>query len=306
MRIKLIDLDGSLVSQAPLVERLSSREIDRIDALDLAKSMRIVARRKSINRFIERAGMPEPAKGPEVIFYGSGDFHHLTAALVQRHRTPLTIIHFDNHPDWVRFPPTFNCGAWVNRALEMPHIRKIITLGPCSDDLIGPEGKSANLSALRDGRLEVFPFAHGPSQVRANYGDGPSHRQSGNTIEWQQLSQLDWLVFLADLSSRIQTETVYITIDKDVFAQQDATTNWDQGLMPLEYVTEAVRTLASRFNITGIDVCGDYSKPAFHDPFRWALAHFDHPRGINPDVDALDINAVTNAKLLDCFEDIFK
>ena len=50
--------------------------------------------------------------------YGSGDFHHLSALLVRRIPTPLTLVSFDNHPDWDIRPPRWCCGSWINRALD--------------------------------------------------------------------------------------------------------------------------------------------------------------------------------------------
>src|SRR5436305_1028103 len=134
MRIILADLDGSLPGQAPLAERVSDGRASLVDLSGLAPSLRIVARRKTLEQFVRAIGLNEA--GTEVVFYGSGDFHHLTAGLLLRHDRPLTVIHFDNHPDWVLYPRTFNCGAWVNRALDMAHVRHLVTLGPCSDDLV--------------------------------------------------------------------------------------------------------------------------------------------------------------------------
>ena len=69
---------------------------------------------------------------------GSGDFHHITAFLVafavENQSAPITLIHFDNHPDWVKFENGMHCGSWINRALEFRKIGKIITLGVCSHD----------------------------------------------------------------------------------------------------------------------------------------------------------------------------
>src|SRR5438309_5516591 len=42
---------------------------------------------------------------PPFVVYGSGDFHHLTGWLVRRVAEPVTLVSFDNHPDWDVRPP---------------------------------------------------------------------------------------------------------------------------------------------------------------------------------------------------------
>ena len=52
---------------------------------------------------------------------------------------------------------------------------------------------------------------------------------------------------------------VYLSIDKDVLSGDYARTNWDQGTMTLPQLKDAVRAIASRHEILGIDVCGELS-----------------------------------------------
>lgn len=71
---------------------------------------------------------PEPLPTnarPEIFFVGSGDYHHLTLAFIADLKAPISLIHFDNHPDWVGFAPKRYCGSWVNRALNMPALKRI-------------------------------------------------------------------------------------------------------------------------------------------------------------------------------------
>ncbi len=304
MQIKVINLDGCVAAQPALSGLIASGLASCIEARDLAGSTRIVARKRMIERFVQRVGTP-PENRTELVFYGSGDFHHLSAALISRHVQPLTVIHFDNHPDWVRFPATFNCGAWVNRALEMSQVKRVITLGPCSDDLENPERKTANLEAVKDGRLVVFPWLHAPSRVNRDFGSGQAHEQRDGMIHWRNLADENWDSFLTELLANIPTEAIYITIDKDVLGTGEATTNWDQGQMTLAHVVSAIEALGTKFQVLGVDVCGDYSAPRFKDPFRFALAYFDHPKTAAPDEQALAINSATNQKLLNCFAKVF-
>ena len=291
MRTRLIDLDSSIASQPPLEALAQEGLAACIDLRASAPRLRILAARSAMRDFaaaVEAA--PQPGRGAEITFYGSGDFHHLAAALVSRHDTPLTIIHIDNHPDWVTFPATHNCGAWVNRALELPQVGKIITIGPCSDDLKWPQLKSANLAAVRAGNLELFPWRAAASRLLGR-----------DAMRWRNLADEDFDEFLDDLDTRIPTKAVYISIDKDALCASEAVTNWDQGDMRLAHVQALVESLARSRRILGIDVCGDYSPPRFSDPVRAALAWFDHPADPRPDAAALAINARANAALLDTF-----
>ncbi|SEE54455.1 hypothetical protein SAMN05444161_6115 [Rhizobiales bacterium GAS191] len=306
MRLRVIDLDSSLPSQPPFMERLEAGRAERIDLTQTAASLRIVARRRAMDEFCERLADDGYASGgvPEVTFYGSGDFHHLAAGMLRLIKEPVTVIHFDNHPDWVSFPPTYNCGAWVNRVLRLPHIRKVVTLGPCSDDLAFPELKTANLGAVRQGLLEIRPWRRPPSRVWRDYDRGPAHRSQGGYIEWANLADGDWRAVLGDIIADLPTKAVWLTIDKDVLAEEEAATNWDQGLMSVDHLIEAIKLCALRARILGVDVCGDYSPPRFRDPFRAALAHLDHPAKPVPTPETLRRNAVTNARLLACFEEV--
>lgn len=300
MRLRVIDLDGSLAAQEPLRQRIDAGSATRIDAADLAGRLRIVASRSALQSLASRL---QSAAGDEttVTFYGSGDFHHLTAGLVAALDEPLTIVHFDNHPDWVRFPATVNCGAWVNRALELPHVRKVVTIGPCSDDLVRPELQFANLDAVRDGRIVLYPWRHPPSRVWGRYGRTRCYRQEGGHLHWRNLADESWADFLDELVEAIPTRAIWLTIDKDVLGRIDALTNWDQGSLPLDHLIAAIERLAGERRIAGVDVCGDWSEPRFVDPFRATLAYFDHPPRLRPSVDDLVVNARVNAKLIDCF-----
>jgi len=305
MLLRVIDLDGSVAAQEPLRRRINAGAATRIDAADLAPSLRLLASRAAMGRFSDRLrGSPAPSGETPVTFYGSGDFHHLTAGLLGEIRRDLSVIHFDNHPDWVLFPPTFNCGAWVNRALALPHVKQVVTIGPSGSDLVRPELQFANLGAVADGRIRLYPWRHPPSRVWGDYGDGASFRQQGKHLHWRNLADESWAAFLDELVEGLPTKAVWLTIDKDVLGPGEAVTNWDQGGMPLACVIEAVQRLARDCEIVGIDICGDYSPPVFADPVRATLAYFDHPALDQPSQAQLDVNATVNASLLACFAQV--
>ena len=299
----MLDLDSSLVSQPALAARIAAGRGRRIGARDLAPRLRIFATRRAMAELGARLDAEQgDGEGCPVIFYGSGDFHHLATLLIERVGMPVTVIHFDNHPDWVRFPPTHNCGGWVNCALALPNVVRVITIGPCSDDLSQPERKTANLRAVAEGRLEVHAWRHEPSRVIGRYGDAAGWAQSGRELHWRELAGQDWEAFLSDLIARLPATALWVTLDKDVLASGEACTNWDQGAMPLDHVLRAIERLAGARLIVGVDICGDWSPPRFTDPLRAALGYFDRPEQDTPSGQALAVNDTTNARLLSCLD----
>ena len=243
-----------------------------------------------------------PGGGPLVSFFGSGDYHHLTTALLQSTPARLTVVHFDNHPDWVRIPPTHNCGGWVNRALDLPNVERVITLGVASGDLALPQFKTANLAALDSGRLEIHPWRAAPSRIWGQVKDGFGHRMAGGRLVWRCIEDEDREAFVDSLAARIPTDEIWITIDKDVLRPADAATNWDQGEMPLDALLDAIRRLARRRRVAGVDICGEYSPPKFRDPLKFVAAWLDRPDAKPVSGETLQRNDLTNRAIVETLE----
>lgn len=305
MRLRVLDLDGALVDQPCLAGLISAGEAERVDARDLEQRLRIIASRGAFRTLGERLGEGAAGGEPEVLFYGSGDFHHLTTLYVSRQTEPLAIVHFDNHPDWVRYP-TINCGSWVNMALKSPQVAKIVTIGPCSEDLQNPEWKFANLPAMRDGRLAVYPWRSIPTRLWGAPVDTQSTTSGDGLLTWRSLAGESWSNFLDELVESLPVRRLWITIDKDVLMPAEAVTNWDQGGMTLDHIIAAVERLASSFRIAGIDVCGDYSRPQLKDPLRAYLSWSDRPRLPPNEADDLGVNDRTNARLIAAFREVLQ
>jgi arginase family enzyme len=239
---------------------------------------------------------------------GSGDFHHVTALLLdtalELRPVSTTLVHFDNHPDWVNFEGGMHCGSWINSALLNPKIEKVVTVGVCSSDLRNPERKGANLRWLREGKLELYPYEHPPSRVSAEYGSGASYRQDGRALYWKSISEVGEENFIDLILSRIGTEAVYFTIDKDVLGADDAVTNWDQGRMRLPYLMALISEIGSRHRVVGADVIGDYSVPSYAGGLKTRLLKqaeifIDQPR-LRQAADAVrNINSAANHALLE-------
>lgn len=307
MQCMIIDLDGSLPSQPSIRAALGSGHATLVEARDLAGSLRILASRKALLTLtarIEAAGGLAP-----LTFYGSGDFHHLCALLLQQMSEPFILLHFDNHPDWTTFPATFNCGAWVNRALESPMLERVVTIGPTGSDFLRPQWKAANFSAIRQGRLEVHPWRAPPAWLLGGAIAAPACRTEGygplRRLVWQQLADMDWNSFCADLDQRLPHLPLWVTLDKDVLMAEEAVTNWDQGGMRLDAILALTSRLVRRRRILGMDVCGDASPPIFCDPFRAFLSATDRPRFAPDPMEACAVNDVTNARLLSAARSLF-
>ena len=245
------------------------------------------------------ADIGEPTgTGPILTVLGSGDYHHLNTVLLARVHEPFTLIHFDNHPDWVRLAPRHHCGSWVNRALELPNVMRIVTIGPCSDDLVWPEIKGGNLAALASGRLELYPWRHEPSTVLRRYRSTSCFQHRGHRLHWRVVGGESWPCFLDELRSRMPTEAIWFSIDKDVLRRADAATNWDQGEMPLDALLDGIRTLSKGKRVLGADLCGDYSPTAFGwNIFKRIESWQDHPPA--PDHAARERNADVTRLIVD-------
>ncbi|HWW26621.1 MAG TPA: hypothetical protein VNZ85_12065, partial [Caulobacter sp.] len=238
-----------------------------------------------------------------LVFAGSGDFHHVAPLLIERAIAasgagPVTIIHFDNHPDWVRFENGLHCGSWVGRAARLPGVAKVITVGVCSGDIDRPETKRADLSLIAEGRVELYPY-------RAPDG-GPILRVGDQA--WPSMEAMGEAGFVDLLVSRIETDAVYITIDKDVLRVDDAVTNWDQGRLSLDGLERLVRAVAGRARLIGADVVGDWSPPRYGPGALAALlkrgeAFLDQPRGGVPG-DMARTNEAANLRLLSLFFEV--
>jgi hypothetical protein len=290
--LRALDLDG-------IPAALDEAGAETVFARDLAGRLRLFAGRGAWRELLGRLPAPPPEEA-EIVFYGSGDFHHVTAALLLRHAGPLTVLHFDNHPDWVTFPRGINCGSWVNRALDLPAVARVITIGPASDDLVRPQLSFGALGAVASDRIRLHPWSHPPSRVWGAFADCPSWSVRDGHLHWRTLSGLDEAATVSLVTAAIATRQVYVTIDKDVLGSGDAVTNWDQGGLPLPRLAAILAAVADRHRLVGIDVCGDWSAPRMRDPVRWFISRTDRA-AIVPPPDHRDRNARTNRALLALF-----
>lgn len=229
-----------------------------LDYRDLGPELRLWSRPRQIDRLRRRLAAALPLSfGPMLVFSGSGDFHHVTVLLLERAleaaKRPVTLIHFDNHPDWVRFRSGLHCGSWVTQAARLPQIAKVITVGVCSRDIAHPSKRIADLELVEEGRLEIYPYRAPDGTERI--------RVAGR--EWPSIEAVGEHVFAELLPSRIATDAIYVTIDKDVLCAEDAATNWDQGQTTLAFLKTLIARVCEGRRLIGADVVGDWSKAKY-------------------------------------------
>jgi arginase family enzyme len=198
------------------------------------------------------------------LLYGSGDFHHLTALRLRRIAEPVVLVSFDNHPDWDVRPPKWACGAWVNRALELSHVRRASVWGCGNFECWWPHQIFGNRRAERSGILEVHPWAD----------DRPlKDRQRKGAI-----LRDNWRERFEEFAKRLADKNVYVTIDLDCLHIEQAVTNWESGRFTVADLEWALAKLRESFRIIGGDICGAYSPPHYA---RWKqrfAAEFDRPK----------------------------
>ena len=299
MHLQILDLDGALATQISLRGVAPWSSVSTVDLRDLAPRLRLWARERSIRA--ARARLREHAREPTLSLLGSGDFHHVAVLLMEQAREPITIVHIDNHPDWVRLAPRWHCGSWVNQALRLPQVRRVITLGVCSDDLVRPDLKGGNLAALAAGRIVLFPWQHAPSRVWRRVADGAGHRYQKGHLAWSNLAEIGVEKALDAIIALIETDAIWISIDKDVLAEREALTNWDQGHMPLAAVKQIIDAVGARFTVAGADICGEFSAAHHSNWFKRWEARMDQPQREISD-DLLARNEATNRELLVAIE----
>ncbi|MGV9006844.1 MAG: hypothetical protein ACOH1H_08925 [Brevundimonas sp.] len=305
MRPTLLHLDDALIGQSVLAARITAGGGHALDCRDLGPAIRLWSRPGPLLALEARLkkGLPKDER-PVLTFSGSGDFHHVTPSLL-RHaceaagNPSVTVVHFDNHPDWVRFDKGLHCGSWVGAAARIPHVEKVITVGVCSLDIDVPGTDAADAALIHDGLLEMYAYRAPRGGALDLFGR-----------RWPTIETLGKSAFASLLYQRIQTDAVYVTVDKDVLKPSDAATNWDQGEIGLDYLKAMIGVVATGRQLIGADVTGDWSRPryggkGFDGLMKRGEALLDQPWA-SPSPGAIRLNETVNIALLDCFERVIQ
>lgn len=219
---------------------------------------------------IERR-MKEQKIGP-LVFIGNGNYHYVTAILLNQLKEPFSLVLFDHHSDMMdNDVPLLSCGSWVNHVLNTnPFLRKVLIIGVNETDY---SSFSANHTTNKVFMIREQKFSETP------------------------LSQIihETRMFLNG------EKKIYISIDKDVLYKTESVTNWDQGSMSLVQLLFMLGQLASHFEICGMDVCGEYignwanlydsiemEHIKMNEIVNWSIIHFAGEIGLIPPVKTLE------------------
>ncbi|HEY7120157.1 MAG TPA: hypothetical protein VH475_26450 [Tepidisphaeraceae bacterium] len=225
-----------------------------VDAREWGPRIRYFAPERLLAEFADRVLAPLP---PFVI-YGSGDFHHLSGWLVRRVTEPVTLISFDNHPDWDVRPPKWTCGGWINRALECEQVRRAVVWGCGNFELNWPSRIFGNR------RVAVHAWAE-------RFGPGVRRRFDCMTRE-------DWRGRFGRFAESLAGSAVYVTVDLDCLRAEEAVTNWENGLFTAEDVAWAIGMLREHCRVVAGDVCGAHSPPRLERWTQRLASWWDHPK----------------------------
>ncbi len=292
MRLQILNFDDALLTQPQV---LGAYDPDVIDFRDWGPKIRLGCSFAQFRRFEEELNaVLGNDSSPGVTMLGSGDFHHVSLALVRRLREPFVLLMLDNHPDWMSGFPFLHCGTWLHHALRLPKLKRVVHLGGNTDfdnafRFVAPKNE------IRDGRIVVAP---GHSLIRGFWKglktrpllDESQGKMTGSRLE----------ALLEELTPLLGRQAVYVTFDKDVLAAQDAAVNWDSGSLRLPDALEILNGVFEKCQarLIGMDVIGDWSPVRTQGVFRWGLHVLEHPTHCVKEGEAARINQETNLSIL--------
>jgi hypothetical protein len=299
MYLRVLDLDGSVAMQKTLLARYRPPVFA---AGSWGPKIRLGCRFGRFWRFEQAlAKWLEEARSGDcaVTCYGSGDFHHVSLALLRRITQPFNLLVIDNHPDWMRGIPFLHCGTWVYHAARLPQVQRIFHVGG-DVDFDNSWRWLAPWRMLRRGKIVVLPgirkFERGKWSRVPNMPVRPRPDRPTLAPELDQLLQ--------PFREELAESPLYISLDKDVMSSAEAVVNWDSGhlkLIEVRAVLERFLTCA-RGNLIGMDIVGDWSPVRLRGLLRRLLHWTEHPRLEVNDAQATWRNELTNLTLLNVIQ----
>jgi hypothetical protein len=273
MHVRILDLDGGLTAQEAVARRADA--IYRLQ--DWGPRVRLACSFGRFRRF--RQVLAEHLGGdqddsPALTLVGSGDFHHISLALVERVAEPFNLLVLDNHPDWMRRIPFLHCGTWLNHAARLPLVRRVFHVGG-DVDFDNRYRWLAPWPQLRTGKVTVFPavkrFARGGWRRVPNEPIRPAPNMPLTPERMEQL--------LAPYRKDLARHPLYVSLDKDVMVSVDAPVNWDSGHLREAEVNAVLEAFEQAVGgrLAGMDVVGDWSPVRVAGSFRRFFHLTEHP-----------------------------
>ncbi len=239
--------------------------------------------------FAKVSGAMKMSQKSQFALLGSGDFHHLTLALLQQHQMPLTLVLFDNHPNWTRPQQQYRCNTWIYAAARLPQVERIVIVGLENGDLCGKKFQDGDVESYLNKKIILLPYSSVEISVNAQ-----------ETFQLQSQLKHSLKAGVQEILDAISTEHVYISVDKDCLRAEDAITNWRQGTLPLVTVTTCIQAICKQHMIIGADTVGDFSPPVFASLFKWIGSFLDRPHNawrLQSSVHANVVNGAANVKI---------
>lgn len=183
--------------------------------------------------------MMSKLKGNAIHYLGSGNYHYVSYLLQSKIEQPYSLILFDHHTDTLPSPSEnlISCGSWVLDSLQkLPMLKKVYMIGVSEDAL-----------------------KHIPESVldRVVYYTKSSLHRNMKAIA-------------KSIIKSIPTESVYISIDKDVLDKRDAVTGWDHGTLRLKELLNMLKFFIEKKQLIGLDICGEFPMRSANENLREA------------------------------------
>jgi hypothetical protein len=293
MLVRILDLDSSVARQ----ERLRQRVDHCLPLASWGPRLRLACSWRSFRAFESELSrqMGDHDRQPRLTFVGSGDFHHLSLALLRRQVGPCNVLVLDNHPDWMCRIPFLHCGAWLAHTARLPHVNRIFHVGG-EVDFDNHYRWLAPWPLLRSGKITVIPALRsfrGKAWDKVAHGalrENPDEPAGRDAIE-EMLAP--WRLELARLP-------LYISLDRDVLRAEEAVVNWDSGHLVTSEVLAVVKSfLAASGGLAAMDAVGDWSPVRTSGIGRKILHWTEHPSGTIDPRQATAINERLNLTLVD-------
>ncbi|MFN7955590.1 MAG: hypothetical protein U0610_27985 [bacterium] len=294
MLVRILDLDGAVTPQAALASDAPAI----VPLRDWGPAIRICCSFGRFRRFERELAERSAADAgePAIRFCGSGDFHHVTVALLRQIREPFNLLIVDKHPDWVGHAPLMHCGTWVNHALAHPQLARLFHVG-ADLDLDNVFRWVAPWWALESGKAVAFPAVRRLSRGRwERVPTRPLRAEPDRPMAPERLDEV-----CGGLRGELARLPLYVTIDKDVMRPADALVNWDSGRLELSEILRIVQwfVAAADGRLLGMDVMGDWSPPRVHGLLRRALDKAERAAYRFDPSEAAARNGRTNRALVD-------
>lgn len=278
--VRVLNFDNSVVRQNNLIERFKP---SIIDLTDVGPRCRLYSNDNTAQEIRARI---DPGSKDSITFLGSGDFHHITSLLLDKFNDDISIISFDDHPDWDILPPKIGCGSWVTRVLSKGNVKKVILIGASSGDISPTLFRMGNYDSLKNDRLEIYPYQHKPTKIffkkiPDNISIDVKRNIFFDEIHWQELKTKNIAEFFLHILRRLPTKKVYVTIDKDCLKAPYSLTNWAAGHLELEELLLMLKFIKENTDIIGLDITGDYSTVKTEGFIRTVITSINHPRQIS-------------------------